>query len=483
MISREALVLAAAAALISAGFAERLSLSSTGSGLFSAATQVAVAAPPGQQVAVFEMPSGMLQGSYPPSGPVAAVAAGQGGAAWVAQMGERWELSVRLPSGVLVRSLVPQDIPVSRLAWLGRSVAVLDDQGGDVFDPVTQNWIDPEAVLPPAAAAIFDQSYIQSSPNGLVAMVRPFRLATVGAARRTMSAVTMFHALGGAWRELGTAVTFAPRYREIKGSKFDNQGRFTDSQFSMSATRIALDDLGFVALEDDVVLRVPFLRGVWQPDRKPVLGPPPAWSEQIGASGGRLFRLSSNRLISQDLETGELASYLPWNLKGTLQGLQSDGQSLWAMTTEGPRQIQGGQADDQGFGGFVRSSMSVGDLSLEQQRLRGELESWIGTPYVLGGNTKQGVDCSGLVVQAFLTVGVSLPRTSSLIRTTNQGEIIKDELQVGDVICTPGHVAVYVGKGETIEAVRGGVRRMTIWRFKDVTVRRFIGLNTSRRLE
>ena len=43
----------------------------------------------------------------------------------------------------------------------------------------------------------------------------------------------------------------------------------------------------------------------------------------------------------------------------------------------------------------------------------GNARTYIGTPYKWGGNDKKGIDCSGLLVRSFESVGIKLPRTTS----------------------------------------------------------------------
>ena len=81
--------------------------------------------------------------------------------------------------------------------------------------------------------------------------------------------------------------------------------------------------------------------------------------------------------------------------------------------------------------------------------------SQIGVPYVWGGTTPYvGLDCSGLVQSCYRQAGKSIPRTSGSILA---GGTIVSNPQPGDICWTPGHVAIYIGNGQMIEAQQTGV--------------------------
>jgi cell wall-associated NlpC family hydrolase len=90
----------------------------------------------------------------------------------------------------------------------------------------------------------------------------------------------------------------------------------------------------------------------------------------------------------------------------------------------------------------------------------------VGERYVLGGNGPNVWDCSGLVQQAYLSVGVRLPRLAS--QQKNVGTRVSlSELQPGDLLyyqdgpsVRRGHISMYAGNGTAVEAAnpRRGVR-------------------------
>lgn len=79
--------------------------------------------------------------------------------------------------------------------------------------------------------------------------------------------------------------------------------------------------------------------------------------------------------------------------------------------------------------------------------------SLLGIPYVYGGESTAGTDCSGLVMMAYAAVGISLPHSSGAIAA--MGTPVSDPVP-GDIVAYSGHVAIYVGNGMMIEAVSEG---------------------------
>lgn len=84
----------------------------------------------------------------------------------------------------------------------------------------------------------------------------------------------------------------------------------------------------------------------------------------------------------------------------------------------------------------------------------------IGVPYLWGGTTPGGFDCSGLLYYSFGKVGISIPRTAKSQQKYCE-KISFDELKPGDLVFwnNPAtHVALYIGEGKIIESPRTGLK-------------------------
>lgn len=111
--------------------------------------------------------------------------------------------------------------------------------------------------------------------------------------------------------------------------------------------------------------------------------------------------------------------------------------------------------------------------------------SYVGCSYALGGYGYGGIDCSGLTMRAYESVGIYITRSSYSYWGVGYGVSFSD-LQPGDIVCydsewngSIGHVAIYIGNGQVVHAMnewRGvGVSSVYFGGYNILSVRRIIG--------
>ena len=101
---------------------------------------------------------------------------------------------------------------------------------------------------------------------------------------------------------------------------------------------------------------------------------------------------------------------------------------------------------------------------------------FIGNPYVWGGTSlTNGADCSGFVQSVYAHFGISLPRTSGEMRGAGR-EVSYSEAIPGDIICYDGHVGIYMGDGQIVNAInsRHGIGILSATYDHIITVRRLL---------
>jgi cell wall-associated NlpC family hydrolase len=121
---------------------------------------------------------------------------------------------------------------------------------------------------------------------------------------------------------------------------------------------------------------------------------------------------------------------------------------------------------EQGAGaGDLSGAGELGPGGVTGQDVTTEAARFEGTPYVWGGTTPQGFDCSGFVQYVYGQLGVSLPRTSEAQASVGSPVDSLSDAQPGDLVlfagsdgtaASPGHVGIYLGNGEMIDAPHSG---------------------------
>ena len=132
-------------------------------------------------------------------------------------------------------------------------------------------------------------------------------------------------------------------------------------------------------------------------------------------------------------------------------------------------------------GGFVPATSDP-----QRQEIVQFAKSFLGTPYRTGGTTRNGVDCSGLVMSVYGHFDVSLPRTSRAQSRTGE-PVDRSAVEPGDLVFfrtgrqPVSHVGIYIGGGRFIHAstsarqVRIDALNDDYFRNRYVTARRVIG--------
>jgi cell wall-associated NlpC family hydrolase len=129
------------------------------------------------------------------------------------------------------------------------------------------------------------------------------------------------------------------------------------------------------------------------------------------------------------------------------------------------------------------TALSTADTGVTGSQVVASAEKYLGVPYVFGGTTSQGLDCSGLVQKAFGDLGISLPRLSW--DQARAGTAVPNLAQAkpGDILGfgkPAEHVAIYLGNNMMIAAPQAGenVKIQSVYQTPD-SIRRIVGTDAA----
>lgn len=124
--------------------------------------------------------------------------------------------------------------------------------------------------------------------------------------------------------------------------------------------------------------------------------------------------------------------------------------------TSGVRSVQVGEA----AGPIVRgvAGAATGDAG----RFVSAARKYLGVPYVYGGTSRKGIDCSGLVIASLRDIGrQGVPRFTTVTfgtwaRSEGAKRLSPDQFRAGDVVCRTGHMGIAVSATRMIHAPHAG---------------------------
>lgn len=180
-----------------------------------------------------------------------------------------------------------------------------------------------------------------------------------------------------------------------------------------------------------------------------------------------------SKICTSDKELIEKAKVTEDNLTNIKNSIEKENDELQKNKEDVEKEIKGLEDEKTKLLEYVKENselLSTGtssivpvtlpsDISDEAKALIEEAEKYLGIPYLWGGTSPEGFDCSGLMQYVFNSQGISIPRTSQ----RQQGAataISMAEIKPGDLVFNKAseatHVGMYIGNDMYIQAPQTG---------------------------
>ncbi|MBO0525056.1 CHAP domain-containing protein [Clostridium botulinum] len=178
--------------------------------------------------------------------------------------------------------------------------------------------------------------------------------------------------------------------------------------------------------------------------------------------------------IKSEKEQERKKSYEPVQTKSTEEAQRKAAEEAQRKATEEAQRKAAEEAQRKEAEVEASESQSKGQSNVSEKAptTHGDVISYarqyLGTPYVWGGTSPNGFDCSGFVQYVYRNAaGISLPR-DTYGQVGAGSRVSQDQLQPGDLVFPDaGHVGIYIGGGQMIHASKPGdvVKISSVWAF------------------
>jgi hypothetical protein len=173
-------------------------------------------------------------------------------------------------------------------------------------------------------------------------------------------------------------------------------------------------------------------------------------SEHDGFVGQGPYTVSENLAAAYEKpdRSSRRITSIPYGCR--LYGIESDGYLKTDSNRYGPIFVS---LED-----CIRPEILGNDIGIDSATIAGEAEKFLGAPYLWGGRSFFGIDCSGFVQTILKRFGISIPRdTKDQIKVGT--EIRREDVRTGDLLFFPRHVTLALSKDLMIHSTpsNGGV--------------------------
>ena len=133
-------------------------------------------------------------------------------------------------------------------------------------------------------------------------------------------------------------------------------------------------------------------------------------------------------------------------------------QALAALDPTGAASATSATAPANGLAGAAEDTAGLLSASTTADELIARARTYVGVPYVWGGESRSGLDCSGLVQRSLADLGIDIKRTARQQGTEGRAVGSMDAALPGDLLIFDGgtHVGIYLGGGRMIDAPYAG---------------------------